>query len=230
MTMDRRFLGPRLEAVASFIPSGARVADVGTDHGLLPVWLRLYGVSPAVIASDIRPGPLEAAKRNAAKYGVEGIRFRLCPGLEGIRRDEADVVVIAGMSGETISSILNEAAWDWRDKRLILEANTKQPELLTWLYGHELHIEAEKIPLENGRYYRVFYAVSGKADLPRPAFLWGGFESGPFAARQAALLRQALSGLRSSSDPEDRLRQNEYESILEDMKDAYHWSDPEQSV
>ena len=225
--MDRHILGPRLEAVASFIPSGAKVVDVGTDHGLLAVWLRLHEVSPVVIASDIRPGPLNAAKRNAAKYGVDGIDFRLCSGLESIRQDEADIVVIAGMSGETIQSILDNAHWDWRRKRLVLEANTKQPQLLTWLYQHKLHIEAETIPQEKGRYYRVFCIAFGEAELPRPAFLWGGFTPGPYAMRQANLLKRAVFGLRSSSDQADRMRLQTYQQILEDIKNAYHWSDLE---
>ena len=225
--MNRRILGPRLEAVASFIPAGTKVADVGTDHGLLAIWLRLHGISAAVIASDIRSGPLDAARRNAAKYGVDGISFRLCPGLKDIRQDEADIVVIAGMSGETILSILDDAGWDWTSKQLILEANTKHPELLIWLYQHKLHIEEEKMPLENGRYYRVFRVVFGEADIPRLAYQWGGFSSGPFAIRQASMLNRAMRGLRSSSDPDDRLRLQTYQKVLEDMKDAYDWNNPE---
>ena len=227
--MDKRILGPRLEAVASFIPSGKRVADVGTDHGLLPVWLRMRGIAPSVIASDIRPAPLDTAKRNAIQYGIEDINFRLCPGLRDIRQEEADVVVIAGMSGETIITILNDADWDWREKRLILEANTKQPELLSWLYLHSLHVWDEKIPQEKGRYYRVLCIAYGEAEVPRPAFLWGGFTSGPFAERQAKLLAKAMRGLRTSADPKDHLRFCEYRKILEDMKSAYHWSDSELS-
>ena len=60
-------LGPRLEAVASFLPRGVRVADVGTDHGLLPAWLSLKGYASGIIASDIRQGPLEAAERTARR-------------------------------------------------------------------------------------------------------------------------------------------------------------------
>ena len=221
--MNKRILGPRLEAVASFIPVGTKVADVGTDHGLLAIWLRLHEISTDVIASDIRPGPLDAARRNAVKYGADGISFRLCPGLRDIRQDEADIVVIAGMSGETILSILDDAGWDWTTKQLILEANTKHPELITWLYQHRLHVEEEKMPTENGRYYRVFRVGFGGADMPRLAFQWGGFTSGPFAIRQANLLNRAINGLRSSSDPDDLLRLQTYQNVLEDMKDAYDW-------
>jgi tRNA (adenine22-N1)-methyltransferase len=222
-----RKLGPRLEAVASFIPEGKRVADIGTDHGLLPIHLRRLGISPAVIASDLRPGPLDSAMRNARRFGAEKITFRLCAGLEGYRQDEADVVVIAGMSGETIRSILEKAAWDWTGKQLILEANTKHPELLTWLYQNGMHIVGERIPEENGRPYRVYCAESGEAPVPRPAYLWGGFRDSPYARRQAALLRGALKGLDTAVDPADQQRRKEYRIVLEDMKDAYHWDDTE---
>lgn len=227
--MEKRILGPRLETVASFIPIDARVADVGTDHGLLPVWLRLHKIAPFVIASDLRPGPLDAAKRNGERFGIRDISFRLCPGLSGIGQEEVDIVVIAGMSGETIVAILEDADWDWKGKKLILEANTKQPELITWLYAHNLHIEQECIPRENGRLYRVFCVAYGQAVLPRPAFLWGGFISGPYALRQAGLLIKAIAGLAHSADPQDAMRLHEYNEILEDMKDAYHWSDSQLS-
>lgn len=225
--MEIRKLGPRLEAVARFIPYGSRVADVGTDHGLLPIWLRIRGISPFVIASDIHPGPLNSARRNAEKYGVSGISFRLCPGLRDILQSEVDAVVLAGMSGETICSILQDAGWDWERKHLILEANTKQPELLTWLYQNGLHLEGEQLIAEKDRYYRVFRIAYGAEIMPRAAYLWGGLTPGPFAIRQAKLLLHALSGLQRSADPRDLARLAEYREILEDMKDAYHWNDLE---
>ena len=141
--MDKRKLGPRLNAVASFVPNGSRVADIGTDHAHLPIWLRTEKISPMVIASDIRPGPLNTARLNVEKSGVDGICFRLCPGLRDIRPDEADTVVIAGMSGETIRSILENANWDWKCKRLILEANTKHALLLSWIYANDLHVDGK---------------------------------------------------------------------------------------
>ena len=118
--MERIRLTPRLQAAAGFVRPGDRVADVGTDHGYLPVWLRQENVSPRVIASDIRPGPLASARASARRWEVEGIDFRLCPGLRDIRSEEADTVVIAGMSGETMIGILAACAWDWTGKRLIL--------------------------------------------------------------------------------------------------------------
>ena len=225
--MDIHRLGPRLEAVASFVPKGTRVADIGTDHAYLPIWLRKKMISPKVIASDIRPGPLNTARLNVEKYGVDGICFRLCPGLQDIRPDEADTIIIAGMSGETICSILENAHWDWKGKRLILEANTKHSLLLSWIYAHDLHVDGELFPVEHGRVYRVYTAVCGHAALPRPAFLWGGFTDSLYARRQAAILRDALKGMERSNKSEDLLRRTELETVLEDMIDAYHWCDSE---
>ncbi len=225
--MDKRKLGPRLNAVASFVPNGSRVADIGTDHAHLPIWLRTEKISPMVIASDIRPGPLNTARLNVEKSGVDRICFRLCPGLQDIRPDEADTVVIAGMSGETIRSILENANWDWKGKRLILEANTKHALLLSWIYAHDLHVDGELFPEENGRVYRVYTAVCGHAALPRPAFLWGGFSDCSYARRQAAILREALRGMELSNKPEDLSRRTELKTVLEDMIDAYHWRDSE---
>ena len=70
-------LQPRLQLLADLVPSGARLADVGTDHGYLPVWLLQHGRISAAIAADIGPEPLEHARRTAAEHGVQGIDFRL---------------------------------------------------------------------------------------------------------------------------------------------------------
>ena len=221
--MEQIKLGLRLEAVASFIRDGAKVADIGTDHGFLPIWLRKSGLASSVIASDLNPAPLATAKRNAERYKVTDIQFRLSFGLQAVDPEEVDTVVISGMSGETIVSILAEAAWFWGGKRLVLEANTKHPELLTWLYQNDLHIEGERTPVDNGRCYRVYCAELGRRALPRPAYLWGGFSDSPYARRQADLLKKSLLGLERSSNEEDLLRKEEYQHILEDMLDAYHW-------
>ena len=96
------------------MPQGAHLADVGTDHGFLPVWLRLHGRVASAIASDLRPGPLSRARENAAAWGVDGIDFRLCDGLADIGAEECDTVVIAGMGGENIAAILSAAPLDRR--------------------------------------------------------------------------------------------------------------------
>ena len=222
--MERIRLTPRLQAAADFVRPGDRVADVGTDHGYLPVWLRQEKVSPRVIASDIRPGPLDSARASARRWEVEGIDFRLCPGLRDIRSEEADTVVIAGMSGETMIGILADCAWDWTGKRLILQPMTKRPELLTWLYAHGLRLREERLVPEGEKLYWVLCAEAGQAPLPRLAHLWAGFTETAYAAQLRRRLHKALAGLRSAAEPDEGEIRKTIE-ILEDMRDAYGWTD-----
>ena len=94
-------LTPRLRAIAEQVPQGARLADIGTDHGYLPVWLLLSGQIDRAIAADLREGPLKRAKETAARFGMgDRVDFRLCDGLSGIRPEEVDAAAIAGMGGE----------------------------------------------------------------------------------------------------------------------------------
>ncbi len=220
--METIRLTPRLLAVGEMVRPGARVADVGTDHGYLPVWLRQKGISERVIASDIAPGPLDAARASARRYGAESVEFRLCPGLERIRPQEADTVVLAGMSGETMVSILADAGWDWTGKHLILQPMTKRAELLTWLYSHGLHIAEEKPVAERGRLYWVFLAEAGERPMPRPAHLWAGFRETDYAHRLRRQLERSLAGQRNAREP-DAAELRRTEELLEDMKDAYGW-------
>ena len=105
---DRLELGPRLRAIAELVPLGCRtLADIGTDHGYIPVSLLLEGRLDRAIAADIGAPPLDHARRTAGLYGVsERIDFRLGDGLAVVEPGEAEVIVIAGMGGDTITEIL----------------------------------------------------------------------------------------------------------------------------
>ena len=102
--MKRITLQPRLRLLAEMTPHGGRLADIGTDHGYLPVWLLQEGRISSAIASDVGAEPLEHARRTAEEYETQGLDFRLCDGLSGIEAEETDTVVIAGMGGG-ISSV-----------------------------------------------------------------------------------------------------------------------------
>ena len=115
-------LSPRLALLAGWVPAGTSLADVGTDHGYLPVWLRLHGRVRSAIASDLRKGPLALAKETCRTYGTDGIDYRLCNGLADIRPEEAETIVIAGMGGENIASILAEAPWTADGRHTLLLA------------------------------------------------------------------------------------------------------------
>ena len=153
-------LDARLAACAAFVRPGSRLADVGTDHGYLPIRLLLDGVVPFAIASDVRPGPLSSAKENAERYGVsEQMDCRLCDGLSDVLPGEADDVTIAGMGGELILRILKEAPWACEDNmRLILQPMTMAPELRRGLLELGMDITREIAVSAAGRVYSVICA------------------------------------------------------------------------
>ena len=105
-------MSERLEIIASLICDGRGSADVGTDHGYLPVMLCRRGYNGALIASDINSGPLEAARITAREAGFDSrISFVLCDGLSGVDPKAIDTIVIAGMGGDTITGILDRDYW-----------------------------------------------------------------------------------------------------------------------
>ena len=165
-TLDRKIkLSDRLSTIAGFIGEGASVADVGTDHGQLPVYLAQNMPGGRIIASDISAGSLDSALNTAEKYGVsEKITFIVTPGLEGIGKSDADTIVISGLGGETIAGILKDATWTKNGAKLILQPQTKTAELCIWLRECGYSLRDAKLVLDNGRHYVVMLVVGGNAD------------------------------------------------------------------
>ena len=155
-------LSKRLESIASYISPGSRVADVGTDHGYIPAWLIQNGICERVIASDIKSGPLQTAVNTAKSAEVyDSIDFRLCSGLDEYSGDEVDEVIMAGMGGETLISILDAKPWT-RDKKLIMQPQSKIPELRRWLRENGYVIEDARLVYDAGRIYLVWLVTGGE--------------------------------------------------------------------
>lgn len=149
-------LSNRLLACCAFVRPGDRVADVGCDHGYLGIHLLKTGVASALIESDIAPGPLDSARRNAEKYGtLENTQFFLSDGVQNIPR-EFDTLVCAGMGGDTMVSILEAAPW-LRDSRyrLILQCQSKRPLLRQYLSDHGFAISRETLAQDGKFLYPV---------------------------------------------------------------------------
>ncbi len=167
-------LNSRLRAAASMVRRGARIADVGTDHAYLPIWLVQSNICPSAIASDIRPGPLERAKANVKNFHEEGrIQLRLGDGLSPVQEDEVDDILICGMGGEMIASILERASWTKnRDKNFILQPMSSPEDLRGYLRKNGFVIRREKAAVDAGRVYSAMQAVwEGKsAEKVSPAF------------------------------------------------------------
>jgi len=157
-------LQPRLKTIADFIETDASVADIGSDHGLLPVYLAQQNPARRIIASDISAGSLGAAQRLASKHSVTGfITFIVAPGLEAVDESEVDTIVIAGVGGETIIGILESAPWTKQQgKRLILQPQTKQAELIHWLDDNGYFISNTCSVFDRGRTYNIILVEAGE--------------------------------------------------------------------
>lgn len=208
--MDRKQLAlqPRLHMLARLVPEGCRLTDVGTDHGYLPVALLQQGRIAAAIASDIGAEPLEHARRTAMQYGVDGMDFRLCAGLSGVAPEETDVIVIAGMGGETIISILQDAPWtaDGRH-RLLLQPMTKASALRHWLADNGYTFTDEHLVEDKGRIYPILCVKGGvfrpltEAEALCGVLLADDPLYAAYLTEHITKLRRSAEGLRRSSDP-----------------------------
>lgn len=155
----------RLLACASFIHPGERVADVGTDHGYLTIYLLKNRIASYVYASDVSEQPLLRAKNNAARHGItENLSLHLCDGVRGLPRD-FDTLVIAGLGAETMCSILDGGPWlKDGNYRLVLQCQSSQNELRRYLWQNGWVITREE-PLMDGRLYTVLEARRGSEAL-----------------------------------------------------------------
>lgn len=167
-------LSARLQAVAMAVPEGARVIDVGTDHARIPVWLAQTGRAGHVWASDIRPGPLKSAAALVARTGAAGVELRQADGLSGFGPADGDTVILAGMGGETMVSILAAAPWTKKSAFLILEPQSKQALLRRWLIGNGYMITKESLVADGGRIYPILLAKGGVSPSYTPAELYTG--------------------------------------------------------
>lgn len=154
-------LSKRLISVAKMVTPGNRLCDVGCDHGFLSIYLVENKTVPQAIASDVRPGPLSAAKEHVAMSGLTSIiETRLSDGLKSINAYEADSLVIAGMGGPLILKILS-AKPEVRDsfKEIIIEPQSQIPEVRQGLDEQSLIAVDEDFVLDEGKFYPVIKLV-----------------------------------------------------------------------
>ncbi len=217
-------LTPRLQALADWVEPGARIADVGTDHGYLPIWLLLRQRISAAIASDLRAGPLERGRRDAAAYGVaQEIDFRCCDGLAGIGPDETDTVVIAGMGGENIAQILAAAPWTADGRHTLLLQPQSRPEVLRgFLADSGYTIVRETLVEDRGRLYPVMEARAGEMHLSVGQLFCGArLVHDPLGERyiieKIIQLQGIIAGRSRSEDPEQRAHTDRQRDILTDL-------------
>ena len=152
-------LSKRLSTAASYVRSGAVVADIGTDHAYLPIYLVSQGVAVTALASDINEGPILKAKENILKYGLQDKIFtQIADGLDSVEGYAPTDILICGMGGELIAHILEQSSYVKNSKiRLILQPMTSVLELREYLSCGFSTI-AEKVVCEDGKIYQIICA------------------------------------------------------------------------
>ncbi len=153
-------LSRRLAALAEWVPEGARFADIGTDHALLPVHLAATGRIVSAVAGDLRTGPVQAARRQVTAAGLaDVISVRQGDGLSVLRPGEADTVCLAGMGGALIARLLDAAGERLRGVRtLILSPQGAEDAVRRWLVGHRFVLSGERLVQEDGVIYTLLRA------------------------------------------------------------------------
>lgn len=153
-------ISKRLLCCAQYVDAGARVADIGTDHGYLGIYLLENGLAEHVLACDLRPMPLQKAQENAARFGVqERMTFLLSDGLTALTPDAADTIVCAGMGGDLIVRILRACEWIRNGRyRLILQPQSAGQALRLWLAENGFRAERETLVKDGGFLYTVLSA------------------------------------------------------------------------
>ena len=173
-------ISKRLELVASFVPQGAILLDVGSDHAYLPIELVERGQIESAIAGEVVEGPYQSAVKNVEAHGLkEKIQVRLANGLAAFEEvDQVSVITIAGMGGRLISRILEEGLDKLANvERLILQPNNREDDLRIWLQDNGFQIVAESILEEAGKFYEILVVEVGQMKLSASDVRFGPFLS-----------------------------------------------------
>lgn len=190
ITEFRMQLSDRMQAIANRVAKGERVADIGTDHGQIPVWLFAKGICPQVILTDISADSLKKAKETAGAYQFgSGLEFRVGNGLQVLSSGEVDTVIIAGMGGKLIRDILSSDPEHTKSfRKLILQPRKGMGPLRKWLLENGYRITSEDVVWESHFLPEITTAVS-------PAFAEEGEHGAPEVTDLASSEREHLAGL-----------------------------------
>ena len=173
-------ISKRLELVASFVPQGTILLDVGSDHAYLPIELVERGQIESAIAGEVVEGPYQSAVKNVEAHGLkEKIQVRLANGLAAFEEgDQVSVITIAGMGGRLIARILEEGLDKLANvERLILQPNNREDDLRIWLQENRFQIVAESILEEAGKFYEILVVEVGQMKLSASDVRFGPFLS-----------------------------------------------------
>ena len=223
-------LSNRLKTAVKFVRKGVVFADIGTDHGYLPIYLYKNGLVSRAIAADVNPMPLDSARRNIALNGVsKGIDTVLSDGLEKLEPFAPDDIAVFGMGGELVCRIIKAAKWTKNGKiRLILQPMTKQEEVRKFLLDEGYAIVDEALSFDDGKIYQTICAeysgegecyteaelILGKRNIEKGGELFHRLVENRIEVYSDRLAGKRLAGL----GEKEELLIKEFNRILEDVK------------
>lgn len=218
-------ISKRLELVASFVPQGAVLLDVGSDHAYLPIDLVERGQIEGAIAGEVVEGPYQSAVKNVEAHGLkEKIQVRLANGLASFEEsNQVSVITIAGMGGRLIATILEEGLDKLANvERLILQPNNREDDLRIWLQDHGFQIVAESILEEAGKFYEILVVEAGQMKLSTSDVRFGLFLSKEVSSvfikkwqKEATKLEFALSQIPEKNLEERQVLVDKIQAIKE---------------
>jgi tRNA (adenine22-N1)-methyltransferase len=226
-------LSNRLELVVSFADQAETAADIGTDHGHVPVELVRRGIVKKALAMDVRKGPLGKAEENIRAAGLtDKIELRLSDGMEKLKAGEADVVIIAGMGGELMIHILEQGRHMWDSvSQWVLSPHSELARLRRWLASQGFSIKKEAMVFEDGKYYTVLDVRKGRETPKGEEREERSFRYGTYLIerRDPVLLgylkdeEEKLTSLKANLEKQAEVSQRARESLLEvEEKLAYN--------
>ena len=220
----------RLKAVAALVSPGLVLADVGCDHGYIPIYLIQKGQIPRAIAMDINQGPLLRAREHIREWGLEAyIETRLSDGLKALEPGEAQCLVIAGMGGPLMERILTQGAPVLKDmKELILQPQSEIGHFRQFLAENGYRIIEEDMVEEEKKYYPMMKAVQGSMNYTKKAeYLYGEKlleKRNPvlreFLEKEDRASRELLKKLTQVETSSAEKRKEELQEEIRDRKEA----------
>jgi len=224
--LNEHTLSLRLERVAANVPKGARLADIGSDHGYLPVALMRRGLITMAVAGEVATTPFHAAQRTVRDNGLEQqITVRLADGLAAMKPDDGITAIsVCGMGGETIRDILESGKRHLSgQERLILQPNGGEQPLRQWLMDNGYSILREELLRENRFYYEIIVAErAGPVAYTAEQLYFGPLQlqarSPVFIAKWQRMLRQKHKTLASFEHARQAVPEEKRKEIVQQAK------------
>lgn len=225
-------LSKRLQAVADLVGNGEVVADIGTDHGYIPIYLVQSGKCSKVLAMDINEGPYLRAKQHVAGYGLSHqIETRQSDGMKALENNEVTSVIIAGMGGGLVMKILDQDRRLWPElQELILQPQSELAKVRAYLQENHWTITKEDMVFEEGKYYPMMYVTHEEKGTQSAKYNHMELEYGPkllqmkhpillqFIMREIELKTKVLQSLEGKTGEHIEQRMSE---LKEEVKMAY---------